>query len=344
MDSGEKADEEVIIDANSTEVEVLVDDLPSAEESDLKPSLTSPGEPEPFDPLSAIDAAESAAIDNPLANETVSGEIEVNEDVDAAAEAETAKNETPTPETIAAELKEVAAKTGMIKETDEPEPETPKEPTVTAPVVPEKTEKKKHFSSALLILLILIILAVAAVCAALFLIKKPDTDGGERKNTASSKNTVPKEKIYDYIVGAWESQAEGGSCYIFDTDETFYWLRDCEDFSDNYYYGKVNSVERGQKALKAVNTDLEGIKQMLQMDDDSIIDDDIFFIKLAAAERKVAGVDTSATLGKDFIQLLFVRSEDSDIARGYQYNSGDMYVFSLNPEIKAPARNTTPAQ
>lgn len=339
MNPEEKSDEEIIIEANPTDVEALVDDLPSVEESDLKPSLASPGEPAPFDPFSALDAAEASDIENPIAREKVSGTIEVTDAIDKASEEVSEKNDAPTPESIAAELKEVAEKAEVVD--DETEQEEQKELEATKEPTPsdsEKTTKKKSGLSIFIIIVLLVLIVVAAVCAVLFFMKKPEADKAEQKPASASK-AEPKEKTYDYLAGAWESQAEGGSCYVFSPDETFYWLRDCEDFDDNYYYGKVSSVERGKKVLSEIKMNLDSVKQMLQIKEDAISEDDIFLAKLSASERKVGGVDTSANLGKDYIQLLFVRSSNTEMAYGYQFNSGDMYVFGLNPEISAPKRN-----
>ena len=89
----------VIIDVNVTNTKGYVDQFPTASESNLKPSLVSTGEPEPFDPLSAINSVKRSNI--------VSGTVEVSDELDAAAEAVTAnatseKEETPTPESVAA--------------------------------------------------------------------------------------------------------------------------------------------------------------------------------------------------------------------------------------------------
>lgn len=321
MDEQERdSGEEIIINVHTTKTEGYVDDLPSAEESGLNPALVSTGEPEPFDPSSSLDAA--------VSSEIVSGAIEINDELDAAAEAATAKEETPTPESIAAELKEVAEHAAPIEEEPEEEPVA-----ITAPV-PDVTPKKKSIIPAIIIIALI---TVAAVIAGLFFMNQSANDSNDETDASAVDNT-PKNKTYDYVAGAWESQAEGGSCYVFLDDEKFYWLRDSEDFNDNYYYGNVASVLRGQKALKAIGTSLSSVKQMVHIEDKAISEDDIFLLNLQATERKIGGVDTSSALGTDFIKLLFIRSGSSTKAYGYQFNSGDMYEFAKNSEVVAPTR------
>ena len=280
--------EEIIVNVKTSKTEAFVDDLPSADESDLKPSPITTNEPEPFDPFSALDAA--------VSSEIATGAIEVNDELDAAAEAATAKEETPTPESIAAELHEVAEHAVPVEEEEE-EPAT-----IVAPA-PEQAPKKMS----LFPIIVIALLVIAAVGACLFFMNSSSDDS--LKNTpATAVNNKPKTTTYDYVIGAWESQAEGGSCYVFVEGESFYWLRDSDDFKDNYYYGHVASVQRGQKALKAVGMGLGDVKKMLQIYDVTISEDDVFLLNLQATERKIGGVNTSATLGADFIKLLFVKS------------------------------------
>lgn len=325
MEKQEKDSEGVIIDVNVTDTKGYADQFPSASESDLKPSPVSTDEPKPFDPLSAIDNANQSDI--------VSGTVEVNDELDAAAEAVTAKatstkEEMPTPESIAAELHEVAE---HAKPADD-EPEEEERKTITQPVLTESPKKKK------IVPIIAIVLLFAVLATGAYFMFKDNNPDKKEQNSTSAVDNRPKNTDYDYVIGSWESQAEGGSCYVFTEDQEFYWLRDGEDFDNNYYYGKVISIDRGVAALRKSGTAFDNAKQMLQIKDEAITEDNIFFLNLQATERKIGGVDTSSTLGTGPIKLLFVRDNNSNKAYGYQYNSGDMYVFANNPEIVAPAR------
>lgn len=325
MEKRGKESEEVIIDVNVTNAKGYVDQFPTASESDLKPSPVSTGEPEPFDPLSAIDSVKHSTI--------VSGTVEVSDELDAAAEAVTAnatseKEETPTPESVAAELHEVAEHAQLVD--DELEEEEHKAITQPAPV---ESPKKKKIIPIIAIVLLFMALAVGAY----FIFTNSNPGKKEQSSTRVADNR-PKNTDYDYVIGSWESQAEGGSCYVFTEDQEFYWLRDSEDFNDNYYYGKVISIDRGAAALRKSGTTFNNAKQMLQIEDEAITEDNIFFLNLQATERKISGVDTSSTLGTSPIKILFVRDDNNNKAYGYQYNSGDMYVFVNNPEIVAPTR------
>ena len=305
--------EEIIVDVKTSKVETLVDDLPSAKDSGLKPSLVSTNEPEPFNPFSALDSARSS--------EVVSGTIEINDELDAAAEAVTAKEKTPTPESIAAELKEVAEHAVPVDDDElDEEPET-----IAAPTPNDKSKEKKILP--IIIAICVVCIAIIAVCLFLYLSKPSEAEADDEV-----VDNRPKTTTYDYVVGAWESQAEGGSCYVLSEGKTFYWLRDCGNYDDNYYYGNVDIILRGQKALKSSGVSFEEAKKMLQIDDDRITEDDVFLINLQSTERKVGGVDTTSTLGADPIRLLFVRHGSSSKAYGYQFNSGDMYVFAYSSE------------
>jgi|GEM_PF-2105085 len=304
--------EEIIVNVKTSKVETLVDDLPSAEDSGLKPSLISTNEPEPFDPFSALDSAQSS--------EVVSGTIEVNDELDAAAEAVTAKEKSPTPESVAAELKEVAEHAAPVDDELDDEPET-----IAAPTSDDKTKEKKILP--IIIAVCVVCIAIIAVCLFLYFSKPSETEADDEV-----VDNRPKTTTYDYVVGAWESQAEGGSCYVLSEGKTFYWLRNCGDYDDNYYYGNVDIILRGQKALSGAGMSFDEAKKMLQIDDDRITEDDVFLINLQSTERKVGGVDTTSTLGADPIRLLFVRHGSSSKAYGYQFNSGDMYVFAYSSE------------
>lgn len=315
----------VIIDVNMTNTKGYVDQFPTASESNLKPSLVSTGEPEPFDPLSTIDGVERPNI--------VSGTVEVSDELDAAAEAVTTKatlekGETPTPESVAAELHEVAEHAQLVD--DDLEEEERK--AITQPVPVESLKKKK-----IIPIIAVVLLFTASAVGAYLIFTNNNPDKKEQGSTRVVDNR-PKNTDYDYVIGSWESQAEGGSCYVFTEDQEFYWLRDGGDFNDNYYYGKVISIDRGAAALRKSGTTFDNAKQMLQIKDEAITKDDIFFLNLQATERKIGGVDTSSTLGTSPIKILFVRDGNNNKAYGYQYNSGDMYVFANNPEIVAPTR------
>ena len=304
--------EEIIVNVKTSKVETLVDDLPSAEDSGLKPSPISTNEPKPFDPFSAFDSVRSSEI--------VSGTIEVNEELDAAAEAVTAKEKSPTPESVAAELKEVAEHAAPVDDELDDEPET-----IAAPTPDDKTKEKKILP--IIIAICVACIAIIAICLFLYFSKPSETEADDEV-----VDNRPKTTTYDYVVGAWESQAEGGSCYVLSEGKTFYWLRNCGDYDDNYYYGNVDIILRGQKALSGAGMSFDDAKKMLQIDDDRITEDDVFLINLQPTERKVGGVDTTSTLGADPIRLLFVRHGSSSKAYGYQFNSGDMYVFAYSSE------------
>ena len=325
MEKRGKESEEVIIDVNVTNTKGYVDQFPTASESDLKPSLVSTGEPEPFDPLNAIDSVKHSNI--------ISGTVEVSDELDAAAEAVTAnatseKEETPTPESVAAELHEVAEHAQLVD--DELEEEERK--AITQPVPVESPKKKK------IIPIIAVVLLFMALAVGAYFIFTNSNPGKKEQSSTRVADNRPKNTDYDYVIGSWESQAEGGSCYVFTEDHEFYWLRNSEDFNDNYYYGKVISIDRGVAALRKSGTTFNNAKQMLQIKDEAITEDNIFFLNLQATERKISGVDTSSTLGTSPIKILFVRDDNNNKAYGYQYNSGDMYVFANNPEIVAPTR------
>lgn len=313
---------EIIIDVNASKIEGYVDDLPSVDESELKPSPISANEPAPFDPLSTVN--------DDVSSEIVAGAIEVNDELDAAAETATAKEEMPTPESVAAELKEVAEHAHL----DEDEDELEGRPEMITTPSKKDASKKKNYLPVIIAIAALAILSVAAV----FLLPLFAPKKAESSTERTATDNRAKETTYDYVIGSWESQAEGGSCYVFTADKEFYWLRNSEDFDDNYYYGKVISIDRGTAALRKSGTTFENAKQMLQIKDETIIEDDIYYLNLQATERKIGGVDTSSTLGTDPIKLLFIHSENGDKAYGYQYNSGDAYIFVNNPEIVAPTR------
>ena len=325
----------ITVSADSNEVKALVDDLPSANESDQAPTLASPGEPAPFDPLSVIDV-EPSDIESPVAHELAAESFEIDEE----AEKEAEKNSMPTSESIAAELKEVAEHPIVMD--DEYEEEPIEEQVIAAPVPPAEKKKKSHAP------LVIIMLAVIAVTAgvALFAINSQTASEEAKRAEEAAKQTSAKPKdetkLYEYVMGSWQSQAEGGSCYVMSEDDSFYWLRDCNNFNDNYYYGHVGTIKYGDKALKEIGMTFEAVKHMMQFEEDFIRSDDVYLINLETEKRVINGVDTTGTLVQKTIKLLLVRTEGNSKAYGYQYNSGDIYVFRNEPGIIAPIHNYVP--
>lgn len=269
--------------------------------------------------------------DNKLGEEILISASDMILDVEADVESPAEENEAPTPASVAAEIKAVAEHPVEIPEDDE-EPAT--ETITTTP--PEKKSKK----GLVVLIIILVLLIAGAATAAVFLWPtKKDKPASTNSGSSNTSTEVPTEEIGAILSGAWESQAEGGSCYVFSDDgesvipKRFYWLRNCDDFTDNYYSGSV-ATTKGDAALKSLNTTVENVAQLLQVSEGSIKTENVYLFTLTARKRVVSGVDTSSTIG-GAIKLLFVLTGDST-ALGYQYNSGDMYSFAKNDEIKFP--------
>ena len=193
----------------------------------------------------------------------------------------------------------------------------------------------------LLVIILVAVLAIAGgVVVVLLAIKAQNNNNGD---LTEMEETAADFKVpYDHVIGAWESQAKGGSCFTFGEGGVAYWLHECWNYKENFYYGEVNPVSgasQGEKALKAAGKDLENVKQMLQIDED-ITKDDVFYVRMAIGTSKIGDEYKIYDLSEKRLSLIFVRHENSNDAYGYLIDTGDMFVFKKNNEAKVPSRKT----
>jgi len=205
-----------------------------------------------------------------------------------------------------------------------------------------KPKKKKII---VFIAILAAIIAVAGgVVATLLIIKSASAS---KTQADEWENAAEFQSDYDYIVGAWESQNSGSSCYIFGKGGIAYWQQKCGDYDDNYYYGEINSssgVQRGEKALKSISKSLGDLKELFQLKED-IKADDVFYILISISTKAIGGEkETADVFSLEKYRLIFVRPGTGDKAYGYLPSTGDMYEFKLNTEIRVPSwPEVTPA-
>lgn len=205
-----------------------------------------------------------------------------------------------------------------------------------------KPKKKKIIIFA--VILAAIIAIAGGVVATLLVIKSASAS---KTQADEGENAAEFQSNYDYIVGAWESQNSGSSCYIFGKGGIAYWQQKCGNYDDNYYYGEISQssgVLRGEKALKSISKNLEDLKELFQLRDD-IKADDVYYILISIYTKKIGGervaLDAST---REKYQLIFIRPGTSNKAYGCLLNTGDIYEFKLNAEIRVPFRpEVTPA-
>lgn len=327
MNEEEKIPVKRVISVKTLTVETTFGSYPQEEmQSDIEmisdgDTLRVSGEPEPFDPY----------------------------DIDRPQREAAEKQEAPTPESVAEDLK-AATFEGVEYESDNPEPEqspaqAEPEEDIPAPT-PTPSEKKKlkklkrlkdskPVSIAFLVFIMIICLAIFVIGVAMFL-----RSIWEAKNTtetpAGSSAPVAVRKLNPYrrIAGVWESQAEGGSCYVFAPDKKSFWLQSCENFSDNYYYGDV-VVKNDSEALIDLGITIDQAFEVVGLNKGDATLDNVYSIHLVPTELVSEGEDKTETASE--LKLLFVYLNENE-ARGFLYNTGDSYMFSKRADVKVPTR------
>ena len=317
MNKDSEIEDGLVIKANDTDMEILVEDFPSADESDVDPALVSSSEPEPFDPMTSIKYPKRVV--EPVSGEVASGKIEISAEQEEAMERAYIKK-APTPESVAAELK-AAAKMRLVKYEDEDNGE-------------EGVSRKKK-KPIVTIVFLFIILAISGAAVAHVLLsngKNPSVNTGEQSNT--------EEAPIKIIAGSWESTADDGSCYVFTENEEFYWSKKCSDFKNSYYYGKILNINRGNSALSAAKKTEEEIKKTFPTVK-GLNMNSVFYFELQTVDRKVGqdGTYNLPMVSSDPVGFIFVRTSGEDEAQAYRFDTGDIYDFKFNSELKAPDRS-----
>ena len=212
------------------------------------------------------------------------------------------------------------------------EPESKPEPEPAQELDDAPPQKKSHLH------LFIFALCFIAIALSIFLVVYFVFINTQKPGSSSSTTvTVIEDDTgdpYNKIKGVWESQMAGGTCYIFTPDKTFYWLRNCEDFEDNYYYGDIQ-VKQGDEALADLGISLARALELVSLESDEITSKNIYSLHLKPSEFIYEAEDKTASSKE--IQLLFVYDSNYG-SYGYQYNSGDRYTFARRNDVKVPTR------
>lgn len=301
-------------DIISEETETRIEDLPTADEADVKPSITDADEPKPFDPYNDVAVS-------------------------------------PTPESVAEDLK--TATTEGVEYGPEPEEEpAPSKPAET-PAPEEKIEAPKpeiiedNASKRFIIFIVIAaVILVGGVVAGIFLLgpaifggKMSIGGGGARVQEAA--NNVPERTVendpYQSIAYVWQSQPENENyrCFVFTPVKTFYILDNCGDFTDNYYYGNIEA-RNGNAALVQQGTSLSQIEAEFSLAENSIATSDVYLLKMEATEIVSGGMITTEVPVE--MTMLFVRTGDNEVvARSNE--SGEVFNLTKRTDIQVPTRS-----
>lgn len=146
---------------------------------------------------------------------------------------------------------------------------------------------------------------------------------GAKESSKSSK----EDKFKD-IRGGWNSTSVGGSYWVFDKDDNFYWYKSSDDLEDNYYKGKMTKIYKGQDAADDLGITEDKIKTVLKNSKGKVTIDNIYAFHLKPTYLISGGVDKSSTL-KDSseMKMLFVYIDENS-AQAMNINSGDTYYLT----------------
>ena len=320
-------------DKRIDETEITAEDLPNADEADVKPSVTDAGEPEPFDPY---------------------------------------KDTAPTQESVAADLKTATSEGVEDKpeeskqpeeESEHPEeskqPETPEQPEEPKPAEPAKTPEPEEKIDApepqiiedksskrfVIFIIIAAVIVVGCVAAGIFLLG-PAIFGGrisnggggsvrQRYEEEGHSVDLPEKNNYKDVLGVWQTPTEGGECYIFTPANTFYILQSCGDFNDNYRYGTVES-KTGTDALEDLGLTKEQLAETLALGINDFMLPDIHSLTLTQSEQVAGGANIDEEV-PTITKIGFVRTRGAE-AKAYFPDSDASVQLAKRTDIQVPTR------
>lgn len=118
-------------------------------------------------------------------------------------------------------------------------------------------------------------------------------------------NVTDKLKGYSWKMG-------DGSLLVLKNDGTYYWYKDANDKTDNYYYGKYKTL-LGDKAIEEINEKFgfneEGLKNNTK-----VLRTDIYFLRLDKEEMVING--KKSTVSRNTYYALFFYDMSSSEAVG----------------------------
>lgn len=166
--------------------------------------------------------------------------------------------------------------------------------------------------------LLSLLLMIELLCFS-FLMTGCDSDSPE-------KETKKKKDEFSDIRGGWESSGTGGSYYVFNSDDTYYWYKSSSDLEDNYYKGTM-TVLRGSEAIDDMGISYSQVVEVIFNSKGNISMDDIYEINLHPTYLISSGIDKTSTLTSKFdMKLLYVHIDENN-AQAYNYSTQDVYYL-----------------
>ena len=176
---------------------------------------------------------------------------------------------------------------------------------------------------------IIILLVIMQLALTSILFSGCEFNKKENKEANEAENLLKEEQLTDEfsdIRGGWQSTATGGSYYVFNSDNTYYWYKSSSDLNDNYYKGEME-ILRGSEAMDDLGISYDNLLTVIANSEGTVTLEDIYSIKLHPTYLISNKIDKTSTLTSEFDRkLLFVYVSDSE-AQAIDTSTGDAYYF-----------------
>lgn len=186
---------------------------------------------------------------------------------------------------------------------------------------------------AILVIILFRIFVVSKIIS--YLIHLPNTsydrsddtiDNNSLDNTNTESETDLKNNNYDNLYGNWLTS--GGTYFVFNEDNTFYWYKEKNNLNDNYYKGDME-ILNASEALDDLKISYTQMLETIIMSEGQVSIYNVFSLKLTPTYLISGGIDkTSTNIGQGaYFKLLFVIIDDTN-AEAYNYTYEDKYYLA----------------
>lgn len=152
-------------------------------------------------------------------------------------------------------------------------------------------------------------------------------ESNNKPDSSSESNSDVSSFIPAAAVGSWK--ASSGDYWVFEKDGDFYWYKDYNDLSDNYYTGEAKKFLRGSNATNALGISQDKVDNLTQQSDGQVTINDIYYLELRPEILHTDGTtktqeDTSTDT--TFKILFVVTGSDSAQMVNFTTDSSTIYL------------------
>ena len=172
------------------------------------------------------------------------------------------------------------------------------------------------------IIILILLVAILIITVAIYAVTITRGNGVAKQNAQAQDVAVEEEVGHEDIYGVWRSTS-GGTCFVFDDKDSFYWYASCLDEESDYHYGHF-TARRGEKALNQFGLTYERVLNIITLDKKNVGVNDIYALQLNTEHTKSGGEIRSNDLSN--FSIVFAHVSDNS-ARAYNIDTNDPYYL-----------------